>query len=104
MMRLPPRSTRTYTPFPYTTLFRSNHHCAIDIELVESLAHRFDSGSVRRFLISAANQARGCDRSGFGYADHLHHENAVKDLACLGHLNLQLVCAPIVEQIGRANV
>src|SRR3546814_18349796 len=25
MIRLPPRSTRTYTLFPYTTLFRSNH-------------------------------------------------------------------------------
>src|SRR3546814_15432509 len=24
MIRLPPRSTRTDTPFPYTTLFRSN--------------------------------------------------------------------------------
>src|SRR3546814_1532845 len=23
MIRLPPRATRTYTPFPYTTLFRS---------------------------------------------------------------------------------
>src|SRR3546814_16032612 len=23
MLRRPPRSTRTYTPFPYTTLFRS---------------------------------------------------------------------------------
>src|SRR3546814_11097103 len=25
MIRLPPRSTRTDTPFPYTTLFRSLH-------------------------------------------------------------------------------
>src|SRR3546814_19695621 len=25
MIRLPPRSTRTYTLFPYTTLFRSHH-------------------------------------------------------------------------------
>src|SRR3546814_1829667 len=24
MVRRPPRSTRTYTPFPYTTLFRSS--------------------------------------------------------------------------------
>src|SRR3546814_3258058 len=28
MIRRPPRSTRTYTLFPYTTLFRSN--CALD--------------------------------------------------------------------------
>src|SRR3546814_14347282 len=26
MIRLPPRSTRTDTLFPYTTLFRSGHH------------------------------------------------------------------------------
>src|SRR3546814_12495475 len=26
MLRLPPRSTRTDTVFPYTTLFRSHHH------------------------------------------------------------------------------
>src|SRR3546814_7424514 len=27
MIRRPPGSTRTDTPFPYTTLFRSNRHC-----------------------------------------------------------------------------
>src|SRR3546814_20409371 len=27
MIRRPPRSTRTDTPFPYTTLFRSRHLC-----------------------------------------------------------------------------
>src|SRR3546814_6377694 len=26
MFRRPPRSTRTYTPFPYTTLFRGRRH------------------------------------------------------------------------------
>src|SRR3546814_12718291 len=42
MKRLPPRSTRTYTLFPYTTLFRSvtdvrsrlNHIARGDIQLV----------------------------------------------------------------------
>src|SRR3546814_16387108 len=28
MIRRPPRSTRTYTLFPYTTLFRSRDKCA----------------------------------------------------------------------------
>src|SRR3546814_1093045 len=28
MLRRPPRTTRTDTPFPYTTLFRSNQQCA----------------------------------------------------------------------------
>src|SRR3546814_8178089 len=30
MIRRPPRSTRTDTPFPYTTLFRSRQHAARD--------------------------------------------------------------------------
>src|SRR3546814_16502074 len=36
MIRLPPRSTRTDTPFPYTTLFRST------IDLVNSLSGSLD--------------------------------------------------------------
>src|SRR3546814_3074326 len=31
MIRRPPRSTRTDTLFPYTTLFRSRHHAAGDL-------------------------------------------------------------------------
>src|SRR3546814_6124060 len=30
MIRVPPRSTRTYTLFPYTTLFRSNQYLATE--------------------------------------------------------------------------
>src|SRR3546814_15506082 len=37
MIRRPPRSTRTYTLFPYTTLFRSAHYNP-HIELVGDLA------------------------------------------------------------------
>src|SRR3546814_2347954 len=34
MIRRPPRSTRTDTLFPYTTLFRSNRHREADTETV----------------------------------------------------------------------
>src|SRR3546814_14752366 len=34
MIRPPPRSTRTYTLFPYTTLFRSTHPFTIDAMVV----------------------------------------------------------------------
>src|SRR3546814_2730839 len=34
MIRLPPRSTRTDTLFPYTTLFRSHFSCAADATAV----------------------------------------------------------------------
>src|SRR3546814_8321301 len=32
MIRLPPRSTRTDTPFPYTTLFRSGDGHAMEVD------------------------------------------------------------------------
>src|SRR3546814_3087034 len=36
MIRLPPRSTRTYTLFPYTTLFRSSGSFAFDLQVTDS--------------------------------------------------------------------
>src|SRR3546814_10149135 len=41
MIRRPPRSTRTDTLFPYTTLFRSLYH---------SLLHQFSLNSLRLFI------------------------------------------------------
>src|SRR3546814_18929065 len=38
MIRRPPRSTRTYTLFPYTTLFRSIHVTTRDFGRLENLA------------------------------------------------------------------
>src|SRR3546814_8255866 len=44
MIRRPPRSTRTYTPFPYTTLFRSVGHLvgrhAVTAAEIAGLDHR----------------------------------------------------------------
>src|SRR3546814_16104995 len=40
MIRLPPRSTRTDTLFPYTTLFRSSAPAVLGRQLGLSLAHR----------------------------------------------------------------
>src|SRR3546814_4207815 len=38
MIRRPPRSTRTDTLFPYTTLFRSSHIARVDLETGKALA------------------------------------------------------------------
>src|SRR3546814_5098200 len=38
MIRRPPRSTRTDTLFPYTTLFRSTHELANPIEVIGAIA------------------------------------------------------------------
>src|SRR3546814_20816356 len=55
MIRLPPRSTRTYTPFPYTTLFRSHDQQAGASEIEgdrqrrdQIFGHQADAGPVRR--------------------------------------------------------
>src|SRR3546814_9039928 len=38
MIRRPPRSTRTYTLFPYTTLFRSRRLCGTDLDVERETA------------------------------------------------------------------
>src|SRR3546814_18361959 len=43
MIRRPPRSTRTDTLFPYTTLFRSTHHMD-EAERLSDLVHVIDRG------------------------------------------------------------
>src|SRR3546814_20535814 len=40
MIRRPPRSTRTYTLFPYTTLFRSVHELAMGVYRSEEIEAR----------------------------------------------------------------
>src|SRR3546814_9361664 len=48
MIRRPPRSTRTDTLFPYTTLFRSDYEQVRDVVDVW-----FDSGSTHSFVLEA---------------------------------------------------
>src|SRR3546814_19997164 len=47
MLRRPPRSTRTDTLFPYTTLFRSRH----DAEIPSVIASVFDALAICEFTI-----------------------------------------------------
>src|SRR3546814_2728327 len=74
MIRRPPRSTRTDTLFPYTTLFRSERGCP----------GRHADGDVpglpgRRHLLSADDAdgadcaaGGGCNRRGGGWKPHPH--------------------------------
>src|SRR3546814_3334466 len=48
MIRRPPRSTRTDTLFPYTTLFRSHRHTGRNLAKVEEV-RRLASGLEREF-------------------------------------------------------
>src|SRR3546814_6015145 len=52
MIRRPPRSTRTDTLFPYTTLFRSG------LIVAGSLAQPFDAGRLRGKLIGPKNNRK----------------------------------------------
>src|SRR3546814_16739717 len=69
MVRRPPRSTRTDTLFPYTTLFRSRL-VRRDRVLLEALAH---AQHVRRFAVDAVDFERpdetGIDTAGADQAD-----------------------------------
>src|SRR3546814_13060738 len=86
MLRLPPRSTRTYTLLPYTTLFRSDPR---------PVAARLLALAVRTVLVVqlvARALREPLDRLGEGDVVDLHEE--VVDVAALA----------AAEEIGRAHV
>src|SRR3546814_2267223 len=58
MIRRPPRSTRTDTLFPYTTLFRSRSAEASDLQIVEDAF-----GSFAPFEHRGDDEVRAADRS-----------------------------------------
>src|SRR3546814_2940977 len=78
MIRRPPRSTRTYTRMPYTTLFRSGneaHGAAAALVLRQHLgAETVGRHEVRRALhalvLEAEHRAEGLDQAGLGEARH----------------------------------
>src|SRR3546814_12872506 len=51
MIRRPPRSTRTDTLFPYTTLFRSNGHDLATMDADRGAAHRRKSTERLRQIV-----------------------------------------------------
>src|SRR3546814_6505527 len=68
MLRRPPRSTRTDTLFPYTTLFRSDRRPrAVRLERSSCQSERGKTFEVRRFEVESAErreiERRHCRRS-----------------------------------------
>src|SRR3546814_14107897 len=61
MIRRPPRSTRTYTLFPYTTLFRSGREVLMQHEALVGQA----SKAVNHLLGVLGAERRGADRLRF---------------------------------------
>src|SRR3546814_10595789 len=62
MIRRPPRSTRTDTLFPYTTLFRSGEVEGVLVRARRIRADRTRGGALRRARTHAAGLNDGCMR------------------------------------------
>src|SRR3546814_20779915 len=97
MIRRPPRSTRTATLFPYTTLFRSNH----GVERVEVRVDR-GFGRVRLHRCELAREVGEEDVGQGAHAAFLHVPTAAR------HVPSQPMAASIMHscasgQIGRAS-
>src|SRR3546814_11254498 len=95
MIRQPPRSTRTDTLCPYTTLFRSD-----DFEVEDSL--ETDTPE----LLGVANPGNTDDQRGNHNRDHDHLDQTDKDVAC----RLQYIADPpgllgteMIEQRANCN-
>src|SRR3546814_11087431 len=69
MIRRPPRSTRTDTLFPYTTLFRSE-----DIELQEAVVHGKPAGALLPLGRGLFQQLEGGQRSCCPSRDRLQQQ------------------------------
>src|SRR3546814_6186266 len=79
MIRLPPISTRTDPPFPYTTLFRS--HVTLDLSERNSLLKFLSGRGLNVFLVDWGWPAPG-DRE-LGLKGHIEHR-LLPMLAALG--------------------
>src|SRR3546814_7083798 len=96
MIRRPPRSTRTDTLFPYTTLFRS---CAIeaetsivqagletDLEVVERLVGELIDHHARRV------ETTRTEAGGIGRIDQLRSEEHTSELQSLMRISYAVFC------------
>src|SRR3546814_10755753 len=63
MIRRPPRSTRTDTLFPYTTLFRSETGTGLGLSLVSVIEHHLDRHAAER-------ERKRLDRAGNRSEEH----------------------------------
>src|SRR3546814_1845759 len=104
MIRRPPRSTRTDTLFPYTTLFRS--HLAENVGLLTRIQHKFvkhpATDAERPRTVRPGSDA---DQPQASLDAAAAGNDAVGSIAhAFGNEQLFGLFQPIVEQIGRAHV
>src|SRR3546814_9110244 len=105
MIRRPPRSTRTDTLFPYTTLFRSGERLFdergenLDMRARGDFGHHAAIGPVRRFL------PREAVRDDRAVAAHERRGGFVaRGFEAQDQHRLSLSCRTELVEIGRAHV
>src|SRR3546814_16832386 len=116
MIRLPPRSTRTDTLFPYTTLFRSRRVIVWPVLVQGETAAAQVAAAVRGF-----NAISGADRPdllivarGGGSIEDLWAfneeivvravaESGIPTISAVGHETDTTLCAFAADEIGRAS-
>src|SRR3546814_3436677 len=84
MIRRPPRSTRTDTLFPYTTLFRSRATCCCT-------ASRRPASTVRRFAIPSCASLRRAPNGRFPSAPNRSEEHT-SELQSLMRISYAVFC------------
>src|SRR3546814_11806809 len=102
MIRLPPRSTRTDTRFPYTTLFRSMElvevepaHVQRHLDIARGVARRHQPAAPRHGVDHLAEQLRVGD-----VLAHRVHSLTAGDLPHLG----RPIPAAVVDAVDRKSV
>src|SRR3546814_4822309 len=88
MILRPPRSTRTDTLFPYTTLFRSNEYP------VGTFQHLYERRALR-LVLDDCDQRRGIDRDQFGspFSSHSRRsEEHTSELQSLMRISYAVFC------------
>src|SRR3546814_1852895 len=89
MIRRPPRSTRTDTLFPYTTLFRSQGRCREQFNPRSLVNQWIDRSECRRRHAGAANRI-GTDES--EPIDHGRSEEHTSELQSLMRISYAVFC------------
>src|SRR3546814_6092536 len=101
MIRLPPRSTRTDTLFPYTTLFRSG---GIGSRLGVERCVRGDRRRRRKMAVENGRALLVCSRHGIVFANQKElRPSGDPHVAIQGGLLHPLALLP-AEEIGREHV
>src|SRR3546814_7009324 len=118
MIRRPPRSTLTYPPFPYTTLFRSARHLpredrpvvALDHQVAVAIAHRRHHAAHEHAVAVAAGvgvRRAGARAARVGHApehhpvERLRSEEHTSELQSLMRISYAVFCLKKKNKLTR---